>query len=195
MCIYQDVRKEWPFTRNLDKSGHSYTFVEKKGANHILGSAEKGGHSARTSVPCHIQEVPALPPPPPPPHTHTHTQPTPRVERSSETEDSQIHCNIESTLIRRLRRRINANPPLLKMPSTCWVYYNVIAYFEVLSSCPVGTQSQTTQKLTMSISTLLQCYTLLELPMLRAGMFQIVLNEEIDSNLARRMRSTNAGPS
>ena len=31
-------------------------FVEKKGANHIPGSAEKGGHSARTSVHvlCHI---------------------------------------------------------------------------------------------------------------------------------------------
>ena len=29
-------------------------FVEKKGANHIPGSAEKGGYSARTSVLCHI---------------------------------------------------------------------------------------------------------------------------------------------
>ena len=28
--------------------------VEKGGANHIPGSAEKGGHSARTSVLCHI---------------------------------------------------------------------------------------------------------------------------------------------
>ena len=29
-------------------------FVEKKGgANHIPGSAEKGGHLARISVPCH----------------------------------------------------------------------------------------------------------------------------------------------
>ena len=29
-------------------------FVEKKGASHIPGSAEKGGYSARTSVLCHI---------------------------------------------------------------------------------------------------------------------------------------------
>ena len=36
------------------KLGHSYTFCWKKGANHIPGSAEKGGYSARTSVLCHI---------------------------------------------------------------------------------------------------------------------------------------------
>ena len=35
-------------------------FVEKKGANHIPGSAEKGGYSACTSVLCHIEG----PPPP-----------------------------------------------------------------------------------------------------------------------------------
>ena len=29
-------------------------FVEKKDANHIPGSAKKGGYSARTSVLCHI---------------------------------------------------------------------------------------------------------------------------------------------
>ena len=46
-------------------------FVEKKGANHILGSAEKGGYSARTSVLCHIQEVTSpVPPPTPPPRAY-----------------------------------------------------------------------------------------------------------------------------
>ena len=40
-------------------------FVEKSGANHIPGSAEKGGYSARTSVLCHIKEgTPPLPRPP-----------------------------------------------------------------------------------------------------------------------------------
>ena len=29
-------------------------FAEKRGANHIPGSAEKGGHLARISVLCHI---------------------------------------------------------------------------------------------------------------------------------------------
>ena len=53
MCIYWDVRKSGAYT-NQEKMGQSYTFCRKKGANHIPGSAEKGGHSARTSVLCHI---------------------------------------------------------------------------------------------------------------------------------------------
>ena len=31
-----------------------YSFLGKKGAYRITGSAEKGGYSGRTSVPCHI---------------------------------------------------------------------------------------------------------------------------------------------
>ena len=47
--------KKWGLSyRNLEKLGHSYTFCWKKGANHIPGSAEKGGYSARTSVLCNI---------------------------------------------------------------------------------------------------------------------------------------------
>ena len=52
--IYQDVRKWGLSHTNPEKSDHSYTFCWKKGANHIPGSAEKGGYSARTSVLCHI---------------------------------------------------------------------------------------------------------------------------------------------
>ena len=54
MCIYQDVRKKGPFTYGIQKNWAIILFVEKKGANHIPGSAEKGGYSARTSVLCHI---------------------------------------------------------------------------------------------------------------------------------------------
>ena len=48
-------QKKWGLShRNPEKSGHSYTFCWKKGANHIPGSTEKGGYSARTSILCHI---------------------------------------------------------------------------------------------------------------------------------------------
>ena len=53
--ICRDVGKKWGLSHtNEEKSGQSYTFSWKRGANHIRGSAEKGGHSARTSVLCHI---------------------------------------------------------------------------------------------------------------------------------------------
>ena len=39
---------------NQEKSGQSYTFCGKKGANHIPGSTEKGSHLVHTSVLCHI---------------------------------------------------------------------------------------------------------------------------------------------
>ena len=50
------MSEKWGLShRNQEKSGHSYTFcLKKKGTNHIPGSAEKGGHSARTAVLCHI---------------------------------------------------------------------------------------------------------------------------------------------
>ena len=51
--IYQDVRKVGPFTYKSRKIGPVIYFLLKKGANHIPGSAEKGGHSARTSILCH----------------------------------------------------------------------------------------------------------------------------------------------
>ena len=55
ICIYTKLSEKWGLShRNPEKSGHSYTFYWKKGANHIPGSAEKGGYSARTSVLCHI---------------------------------------------------------------------------------------------------------------------------------------------
>ena len=48
-------QKTWGLSHtNQEKSDQSYTFCCKKGANHIPGSAEKGGHLARTSVLCHI---------------------------------------------------------------------------------------------------------------------------------------------
>ena len=51
--IYRNVRKKWGLSyTNQEKPGQSYTFCWKNGANHIPGSAEKGGHSARTSVLC-----------------------------------------------------------------------------------------------------------------------------------------------
>ena len=68
ICAYTRMSEKWGLShRNPEKSGHSYTFCWKKGANHIPGSAEKGGYSARTSVLCHIKEV--SPPPPPPEKT------------------------------------------------------------------------------------------------------------------------------
>ena len=70
MCIYRGVRKKWGLSyTNEEKLGQSYTLYRKKGANHIPGSAEKGGHSART----HISTMPYIgsytPPPPAPPRT------------------------------------------------------------------------------------------------------------------------------
>ena len=47
-------QKKWGLSyTNQEKLGQSYTFCRKKGANHIPGSAEIGGYSARTSVLCH----------------------------------------------------------------------------------------------------------------------------------------------
>ena len=55
ICAYTRMSEKWGLShRNPEKSGHSYTFCWKKGPNHIPGSAEKGGHSARTSILCHI---------------------------------------------------------------------------------------------------------------------------------------------
>ena len=57
ICAYTRMSEKWGLShRNPEKSGHSYTctFYWKKGANHIPGSAEKGGYSARTFILCHI---------------------------------------------------------------------------------------------------------------------------------------------
>ena len=55
ICAYTRMSEKWGLSyRNPEKLGHSYTFCWKKGVNHIPGSAEKGGYSARTSVLCHI---------------------------------------------------------------------------------------------------------------------------------------------
>ena len=53
---YTRMSEKWSLSHtNQEKSGQSYTVCwRKKWANHIPGSAEKGGHSARTSVLCHI---------------------------------------------------------------------------------------------------------------------------------------------
>ena len=53
--LYRDVRKWGHSYTNQEKMGQSYTVsLEKKGAYRIPGSAEKGGYSGRTSIPCHI---------------------------------------------------------------------------------------------------------------------------------------------
>ena len=45
MCIYRDVRKSEDFDIPIKKNWVSHIlFVEKNRANHIPGSAEKGGH-------------------------------------------------------------------------------------------------------------------------------------------------------
>ena len=45
MCAYARMSEKWDLLhRNPEKSGHSCTFCCKKGASHIPGSAEKGGH-------------------------------------------------------------------------------------------------------------------------------------------------------
>ena len=56
-----DTPEKWDLSyTNPEKWGH--ILLPEKRANHILGSAEKGGHSTRISVLCHILEVT--------PHTH-----------------------------------------------------------------------------------------------------------------------------
>ena len=73
-------QKNGTFHKGIQKkSGHSYTFCWKKGANHIPGSAEKGGYSARTSVLCHIQEVT----PPTHPRVLASPQPVPKIHSRS----------------------------------------------------------------------------------------------------------------
>ena len=46
---------------NQEKSGQSYTFCWKKGANPISGSTKKGAHSARTSLLCYLGSYLLLP--------------------------------------------------------------------------------------------------------------------------------------
>ena len=53
--LYRDVRKWGHSYTNQEKNGSViYSFPWKKGAYRIPGSAEKGGYSGRTSIPCHI---------------------------------------------------------------------------------------------------------------------------------------------
>ena len=55
---YTGTSEKWGLSHtNQEKSGQSYTFCWKKEAYYIPGSAEKGGHSARTSVLCHIYHI------------------------------------------------------------------------------------------------------------------------------------------
>ena len=57
-----------PFTYGIQKNWAIHIlFVEKKGANQIPGSAEKGGYSARTSYYAIYKKLPT---PHPPPHPH-----------------------------------------------------------------------------------------------------------------------------
>ena len=43
MCMYWDTSEKWGLSYTYpEKQGQSYTFCWKKGADHILGSAEKG---------------------------------------------------------------------------------------------------------------------------------------------------------
>ena len=47
ICAYTRKSEKWGLShRNPEKFGHSYNVCGKKGANHIPGSAEKGGYSA-----------------------------------------------------------------------------------------------------------------------------------------------------
>ena len=67
ISVYTKLSEKWGFShRNPEKSGHSYTFYWKKGANHIPGSAEKGGYSARISVLCPYKGSYTTPLPPSP---------------------------------------------------------------------------------------------------------------------------------
>ena len=48
------MSEKWGLShKNPEKNWAIHIFLLKKGANHIPGSAEKGGYSARTSVLCH----------------------------------------------------------------------------------------------------------------------------------------------
>ena len=54
ICAYTRMSEKWSLLhRNSEKSGHSYTFCEKGGQSYTW-QLWKGGHSARTSVLCHM---------------------------------------------------------------------------------------------------------------------------------------------
>ena len=60
--LNRDIKKMGPFIYQSRKKKVSHIqFPWKKGAYRIPGSAEKGGYSGRTSVPCHIKGVTSLP--------------------------------------------------------------------------------------------------------------------------------------
>ena len=90
---YTRMSEKWGLShRNPEKSGHSYTFCWKKGANHIPGSAEKGGPFGT-----HIRTMPYIgsyPPPPPRPHTHTTTTVTTTLPRFKHLTPFQIFPNV-----------------------------------------------------------------------------------------------------
>ena len=73
ICAYTRMSEKWGLShRNPEKSGHSYTFCWKNEANHIPGSAEKGGIRHAHPYYAIYRKLPARSPqPPPPPHTHT----------------------------------------------------------------------------------------------------------------------------
>ena len=52
--LNRDVKQLGPSYTNQEKMGQSYTVSLEKGTYRIPGSAEKGGYSGRTFVPCHI---------------------------------------------------------------------------------------------------------------------------------------------
>ena len=71
MCISQDIRKKGLSNRNAEKSGHSYTLVEKW--RPIIYQAKRG--AIRHAPPYYAIYRKLLPPPPPRHHpTNTHTE-------------------------------------------------------------------------------------------------------------------------
>ena len=92
MCMYRDTSEKWGLSyTNPDKWGQSYTFAWKKGANHILGSAEKGDAHPYYAIYRKLPlPLPAPPPPPPRPH------PPPR--RDSDCRGLQVNESREVTV-------------------------------------------------------------------------------------------------
>ena len=55
ICAHTRMSEKWGLShRNPEKSGHSYTFLLKKGCQSFTWQRWKGDHLARTSILCHI---------------------------------------------------------------------------------------------------------------------------------------------
>ena len=93
------MSEKWGLShRNPEKSGHSYTFCWKKGANHIPGSAEKGAIRHAHPYYAIYRKLPPPPPPPPPSLKFTSMQTTLRYTWPLIVQTTQLSPNDSANL-------------------------------------------------------------------------------------------------